>query len=431
MEVRNSSLLLFDRPPVQTDILGKYVQEYYPLNTLDTTGPLEFTIEGNTEEYIDVNDIRLYMQAKVTLADGSNVEASHKAALINLPISSLFRDVSLHIGATQIEGGQMNYPYLGYFASVLEFSHAAQKTHMRSHGWYRDTAGKFDTDTGNAGFDKRHAMIAGGKTFELQGPLFLNFFRQPQFLISNTEMRVKLMPSSPEFACNVFLAGTAVKIAFEKVILYVPKCKINPSVINGHAQGLAKQNAQYPLQHAEVTTFTIPKGHSSFQKDHLFPDQCPKLLLMALLENEAYNGQYNKNPFHFQHFNLSKLTLYHAGQIVNGYPFTPNYKKGLYLRDYMNMMDVIKYGNTEDSNGLTVEDFGKGYTIYAFDLTPDKSLGEQHRQAIISKDLRLDLTFAVPLPSTVNVLLYSVYDTLIEITQLRDVITHYGRSVGL
>ena len=211
----------------------------------------------------------------------------------------------------------------------------------------------------------------------------------------------------------------------------MPRIRINPSVINGHAQGLARKNAQYPLQHAEVTTFTIPKGQLSFQKDHLFPDQCPKLLLMAMIENEAYNGQYAKNPFHFQHFNLTNLTLYNGGQIVNGYPFTPDYKNGLYLRDYMNTMDVFKYGNTQDDNGLTKNDFGNGYTIYAFDLTPDKSLGEQHRQAIISKDFRLDLTFASALAQTVNVLMYCVYDTLIEITQLRDVISHYGRSVGL
>lgn len=431
MEVRNSSLLLFDKPAVQSDIQQHYVQKYYPINTLNATGPIEFVVEGNTEEYIDVNDIKLYIKAKVTLADGKNVEAAHKAALVNLPIATLFRDASLHIAGTQVEGGQMNYPYLGYFATAMEYSRGAQKTHMESLGWYKDTAAKFDSATDNTGYDKRHAMINDSKTFELYGPLYLNFCRQSQYLISNTPIRIKLLPSEPEFAFNVFVNATAVKITFESVVLHVPRLKVNPSVINGHAKGLATKNALYPMQHAEVTTFTIPKGQKSCTKEHLFADQAPKLLLVAMLENTAYNGDYAKNPFNFQHFNLSELALYHGGTTVNGYPFQPDFKAGHYVCDYMNVMDVFKYSNTQDDNGLTKFEFGNGYTIYAFDLTPDKSLGDAHRQVNFSKDFRLELKFTTVLPSTVNVLMYSVYDTSIEITQLRDVITHYGRSTGI
>ena len=96
------------------------------------------------------------------------------------------------------------------------------------------------------------------------------------------------------------------------------------------------------------------------------------------------------------------------------------------MQDYIQAMDVFKFTNTHDGNGLTMHEFGNGYTIYAFDLTPDKSLGDSHRQATSTKDFRLQLKFGTALPSTVNVLLYSVYDTAIEITKLRDVITHYS-----
>lgn len=430
MEIHNSSLLLFDKPAVQTDIQRSYVQKYFPLNTLNTTGPLEFVIQGNTEEYIDVNDIKLYIKATATLADGNKIEDKHKAALVNLPISTLFRDASLHIGATQVEGGQMNYPYLGYMSTVLEYASGAQNTHMQSMGWYKDAAGKLDSDADNPGFTARQKMITDKNLFELYGPLYLNFLRQSQYLLSNTGMRIHLLPSEPSFSFNVFAATTQVKIKFEEVVLYVPRVKVNPSVINGHAKGLQRRNALYPMQHHEVTTFTIPKGQLSCTKENLFADQAPKLLLVAMVENEAYNGAWNKNPFHFQHFNMNELALFHGGVLVNGYPFRPDFKNNLYVCDYMNAMEVFKYSNTQEDNGLTKEDFGNGYTIYAFDLTPDKSLGDSHSQANFSKDFRLDLKFEKALPSTINVLMYAVYDTAIEITALRDVITHYGRSTG-
>ena len=427
MEVKNSSLCLFDQPAVQTDFIRNQDVDYYPLTNVASGGPIEFTIPGSAEEYIDVNDIHLYILAKVTKADGSKIDsATDKVGLNNLPIAALFQDVSLTLGESQIEGGQMCYPYLGYFNTVMQFTPSAQRSHMRAMGWFKDEAGKFEDDS-NTGFVKRSALIKDSTKFELMGPLFLNFFRQSQYLLSQTSMRVKLLPSKPEFALNAYGATTDFKIAFEEVILYVPRYTLNPSVINGHATGLKRQNAIYPLQHCEVTTFTIPKGQQSYTKDRLFPDQAPKLLMIAMVDNDAFNGNVKKNPFHFQHFGLNKLALYRDGMSVPGRPFTPNFTSGKILRSYMHTMRIFNYPNTDDTNELTPEEFAKGYTIYAFDLTADKELHANHRQPITAKNLRLELFFEKATKDTINVLLYSVYDSSIEITQLRDVITHYTR----
>ena len=427
MEVKNSALCLFDKPSVQTDFIRNQTVDYYPLTNVESGGPIEFTIPGSSEEYIDVNDIQLYILAKIVRADGKPIESTtDKVGLNNLPIATLFQDVSLLLGDSQIEGGQMCYPYLGYFNTVMQFTPQAQQSHMLSMGWFKDEAGKFDKET-NSGFVKRSAMIKNSNSFELMGPLFLNFFQQSQYLISQTSMRIKLIPSKAEFALNAYGATKGFKIAFEEVILYVPRYTMNPSVINGHAMGLKRQNAIYPLHHTEVTTFTIPKGQQSYTKDRLFPDQAPKLLMIAMVDNDAFNGNLSKNPFHFQHFGLNKLALYRDGISVPGRPFTPDFANGKVLRSYMQTMRTFNYLNTDDTNGLTPEEFANGYSIYAFDLTADKEVNATHRQAITTKNLRLELFFGAATTETINVLLYSVYDSSIEITQLRDVITHYTR----
>ena len=427
MEVKNSSLCLFDKPGVQTDFISNYRKQYFPLNTLDTEGPIEFRIEGNADEYIDVNDIQLYVRAKVVKADGKAYDTSkEKVGLTNLPIASFFRDVTLHLGTKQIEGGQMNYPYLGYFPTVMQFSPAAQKSHMLAQGWFKDTAGKMDEDTDNKGYAERAKLMEAGKEFELMGPLFLNFCRQGQFLLPSVEMIMKFLPNEAEFVC-FSSTNTKVKIKFEAAILFVPRYKVNPSVIVGHNNGLKHQNALYPLQHAEVQTFTISAGMQSYNKDHLFPDQAPKLLLVGLVENAAFNGSYTKNPFNFQHFNLNKIALYREGSSIPGLPFEPNFKEGRYLQDYMNTVSVFKYNNSDETNGLTPFEFANGYTIYAFDLTADNEAGAEHRQIIKSHDLRLELSFENALKQSINVVMYCVYDSAIEITHMRDVITHNGR----
>ena len=427
MQVKNSSLCLFDKPAVQTDFINNTVSDYYPLSNVSAGGPFELLIPGSADQYIDVNDIQIYILAKVLKADGSNIDtATDKVALNNLPISTLFQDVSLNIEDKQIEGGQMSYPYLGYFNTVMQYTPAAQKSHMKSQGWYKDEAGHFDKET-NKGFQARAALIKDSKSFELMGPLFLDFYRQGQFVISQTKMRIKLIPSKPEFALNAYGSHKEFKIQFEEIVLYVPRYTLNPSVINGHAAGLKRQNALYPLLHTEVTTFTIPIGQKSFKKDRLFPDEAPKLLLIAMVDNDAYNGDIQKNPFHFQHFGLNSLTLYRDGVSVSGRSFTPDFNNNRALRSYMHTMQTFKYYNNDDTNGLTLNDFINGYTIFAFDLTADKDSSATHRQGHTTKNLRLDLAFDKATKETINVLLYAVYDSMIEITQQRDTITHYTR----
>ena len=425
MEYRSPSLCIFDKPGTQTDVLKSSVVDYYPVSSIGSGGPIEFHIPGNADDYVDCNDVSLYVKFKVLKADGKAITAADKVGLNNLGIATLFQDVSLILGETQVEGGQMCYPYRAYFNTVTQYQPNAQFSHMQAFGWIKDDAGKFNDET-NGGFVKRQALIAGSKECELMGPLYLDFLNQDRYLISQTDMRIKLTPSKPEFVLNAY--GTSdFKIKFTNVILYVNRVELNPSVINGHATGLNRHNAIYPLLHNEMITFTIPKGQQSYTKDRLFPDQAPKCLMIAMVENDAFNGNIKKNPFHFEHFDLRKIALYRDGNSIPGRPFTPDFDNEHYMRSYLHTMRTLGYYNTDDTNGLTLKMFGNGYTIYAYDLTPEKDITAPYNQGIMSKNLRLELFFKNPLPATINVLLFATYNSAIEVTKLRDVIPHYTR----
>ena len=175
MECKSSSLCIFDKPGTSTDIQRSYVVDYYPVSSVSSNGPIEFYIPGNAEDYIDVNDIKVYIKLKVTKGNGKDVEATDEVGLNNLPIATLFQDASLMLGETQIEGGHMNYPYYGYFNTVMQFQPDAQQSHLLAFGWYRDEAAKFDA-AANEGFKKRSELIGSSATIEFEGPLYFDFF---------------------------------------------------------------------------------------------------------------------------------------------------------------------------------------------------------------------------------------------------------------
>ena len=145
------------------------------------------------------------------------------------------------------------------------------------------------------------------------------------------------------------------------------------------------------------------------------------------MKNDAFNGDYTKNPFNFQHFDLNEIALFRNGNGVPGRPFTPDFTAGkdLYLRSYVNTMQTMGYFDTDDSNGLTFDEFNGGFAIYAFALTADNNVSAPYREVTTTSNLRIDLKFSAALPSTINLLLYALFDSSIEITQTRDVLPEY------
>lgn len=426
MSCKSSALCLFDEQDVQMDILGNVVTDFHPTNPISPFAPIEFLIRGTADDYIDLGDLRILLQLKIIKTDGSAWDGNDNVAFINQPISSVFQDVFLKIGNTQVEGGQHTYPYNGYLSSLLQFHPSAKNTHMQAWGWNEDTPGKFD-DKDNEGFDFRKQETEKGKVWEIMGPLFLDMTRQPRYLLPLTDLHLKLLPTKTEFVLHSLGGKKVYDYRIEKCVLYARRIHVMDTVISGHNKGLEKFNVKYPINHVDISTFSITKGISSYIKDGLFTSQVPKMVVVGLLDHDAFNGNMKKSPFNFQHFNINKIGLFRDGEMVPAQRFTPDYDNDFFMCAYNNTMDALNYFNTDDSNGMTIEHFLKGYNLYAFDLTPDATNQGPHRHLIKSGSLRLELGFSTPLPGAVTVMLFALIDAKIEITKMRDVIMSYSR----
>ena len=122
----NSGLVLFDDLPTSHAIQESGFTDYHPISTLDSGGPIEFVVTGTNEEYIDCNDIYLRILLRVTMNDGSAIDAGkHTVAFINSTLSSLFSDVTLILNDKQVEGGQQHYGYKSYILQLLQYPSSA------------------------------------------------------------------------------------------------------------------------------------------------------------------------------------------------------------------------------------------------------------------------------------------------------------------
>lgn len=423
----NSALCFFDTSPQQTDIISSRIVDYFPsTNIVGNDIPIQFDVTANADDYIDCQSIDLELCVQIKKTDGTNIDSKDKVGLINLPIASLFSDVTLSLNNKQIEGGDSSYPYGAYLYTLTQFQNQAKQTHLQAAGWFTDQSGKFD-DFANNGLKKRVELTADSAELHLKGPVYLDFFRQSRYLLSQVQMRLTFVRAKSKFALMSFGPAASYDVHITEAVLNVRRVKMNPTVINQHAVGLKNHNAIYPVNHSVLTTFTIPATTSSFDYPNLFPIALPKAVYIAFVENESFCGNFQKNPFHFQHFGITKLGLFADGNSVACKAYQPNFKENNFVREYCSTFMALDMFNTDDSNGITMDMYKNGYFYILYNLKADCDITGENVDVTKAGNLRLELTFADPLKVPVTGLLYAIYDSSIEITRLRDVLANYQR----
>ncbi|GBM41470.1 hypothetical protein AVEN_130936-1 [Araneus ventricosus] len=106
-ECVKSELELFHLLPTQTAMEnGKWI-EFHPLSNVFDGGPVEFHISGSGDEYLDLSQTQLYVQAKILKADGSpilkeittgdNASPETKIGPVNLFLHSLLSQVDVSL----------------------------------------------------------------------------------------------------------------------------------------------------------------------------------------------------------------------------------------------------------------------------------------------------------------------------------------------
>jgi len=378
-------------------------------------------------EYIDVNDTMLYIKAKIVKEDGGNLGANAEIAFANMPLSTLFADVQLSLNNQQVEGGNRTYPYRAYIATLLQHGAGSKREQLFAAGFAKDATTKFN-DKDNAAHVTRRAWSALSASKEFCGPLHLDFFQQSRYLLGGVDIRLRLIRSSTAFAVMQLqdpgTANVAIKVIIEKAVLYMRKVHISPSVINGHEAGLLKQNAIYPIQRCEVISHTIPSGSQTYDKGDLFRGQMPKLVVVGLVSNAAYAGDYAQNPFNFQHFDVTRVSLTREGENAVFKPFEPDFANAHCVREYMSLFQSMEYYNRDESCDITLADYVGGSTLYAFNLAADLAL-TGHAQPIREGNLRLELKFAANTGALINIIIWALFDSKIEITRTRNVLLDY------
>ena len=429
-ECCKSELDLFSVPPTQTSIEQATLVEYHPVSSLSDGAPIEFDISASGEDYIDLANSQLYVRMKITKADGSPIAQDEKVGPINNLLHSLFSQVDISLNGTQITDSSNTYAYRALIEDVLSYGSEAKKSHLTCSLYYKDEAGKMDTndpsagDLTNSGLITRSAYTAGGREIDMVGRLHADIFFQSRYMLNEVNLKIKLTRSKDSF-CLMSNEAEQYKIKILSAVMRIRKVKISPSVYLAHAKVLETAMAKYPIKRVICKTFTVPAGHLDFIQEKLFSGQLPTRLIIGCVNNRAFNGDYKTNPFNFQHFTATELSLYLDGQQTTIKPLVMDFANNLYVNAYMSMYTGSNQVNEDEGNHITRNDFANGYALYVFDLTPDLSECDSFNLTR-SGGVRLAMKFGAALTGTITVITFAEFENVIEIDKHRNTVFDFG-----
>lgn len=406
-----TELCLFDGAPAQTVIDSATFTDVFPSTSI--TGKhedIEFVINSNDTEYLDLNDTSLYLQLKIVRHDGTNIEESLQVLPTNFIMNALFADVQLSLNDTIVEGGDRMYAYKSTIESLFNFNEDAKRFQLMPMGF-------------SDAIDQRKAWCADSKTFELIGALRLDFLNQPKYLLPGIDVRIRLIRNKDEFVIQTQNANARPRLQISKAVMYVRRVKINPAVAMGHQMGLIKQNVLYPYTKSQTISYSIARGSLSYHKDNIFSAlRLPKFVIVGFVKSAAYNGSYQKNPYKFEHFGVNHVALLCNGQPI---PFCeayhPNFQDGLFLRDYfISIIQNPEMLNSNRNNGISAEAFKENRCFFTFNLTPDFDMASC--QPPRDGNLRLDVSFQDELAEAVNVIVYGIFDSEVQVGKNKQIL---------
>ena len=90
-----SELDLFTEPPTQMSVEHGCTMDYQPVSTLTDNEPFKFNIPGSGEDYIDLTNMFLHMDVKITAADGANDTDAAAIGPVNMLMHSLLSRVDV------------------------------------------------------------------------------------------------------------------------------------------------------------------------------------------------------------------------------------------------------------------------------------------------------------------------------------------------
>ena len=436
--VRNPYLDMFKVPPTDLSMSSRRFVRINPFNV--GINPVTFQVDPQ-EDLIDLKESYFEVGLSVKKDNGTNLLAADVIGLANNLVHTLFKQINVRLNGTLISPQTDTYHLKAFIEAVLNHDRDDGKTILAPEGWYNslDVPDDGDADEYTANVlnpahaehaalsDEKKALVLsriqflGGGRVTMRFRPYLEVFHLSKLLIPGVQIQIDMYFNDPILWTIRWDGARSLRLtqADVNVRLFLAQVRVAPSVHRDIANYLKSGKiATYPTVRGEIRTYSHPNDNRHFECSNPFHKQIPDRLVVALMEQAAFNGDVTKNPFSFKTFNVSSIK-----QLIRGeeYPYetlelqhdgTSKDQRG-YFR-FLQATGCLCRGK---GNMVLKDNWGhnKKCTLFVFDNTANGCLDSPVLNPKQSGEVRLVIDFDANPGANLTILLHGEFENLLEI----------------
>ena len=269
------------------------------------------------------------------------------------------------LGGKLISSATNTYAHRSILEVLLNYGKEAAESQLGCGLFCKDTAGQMEEmdisadPVLNTGLKTRSEWTKTNKIVELQGRIHSDLSDQEKLILNGVHLTVKLYRHKPEFCLLSSDTTPAYKIPIVDAILYVKRIELTPSVFNAINTVLNDKNARYAITRTTPKVFTAPRGQQSQHIDNAFLGEIPKHIAICMMDNDSYNRNYKKNPFNFEHYNLTQIGISVNGEEVPFKPLKLNLDYKLFVTAYNTLFSGTGKLHGNSGSNINREDYSE------------------------------------------------------------------------
>ena len=422
----HSGLSLFGTSEILVDFQRGYHEEIFTANSAD--GPvLEFDFQGAKTDIggtvIDLVNLFLKLEVKMKFVgrgDDDDV-TDKKPVFVNNLMHSLFQNVEVSLNGTPVSSANNLYPYKTLVEAELSHNASCKE------GWLRCQGYSFETNPGDISgveaFSNRKKLGENlTSKWSLYGRIADNFLADNhKFLLPGVEVRIRLHRAPDQFVL-VHEGGAKdsagdFSLQIVSASLLVHKLELKIETFLTIERMLSKKAAHYDFREMVPKSFLISSGVTMYYRDDLFNRAPISRLVLFLVPETSFSGNFETNPFHFQQMDLETVRINREGALVGA---TPLHLNDNLVRSYYNTLKAL--GFEHGGNGITLDNFNNHFCL-VFKLTADYHIEDNTiRPELTGARLGPELKFSKATTKPIRLILMGERRSIVLIDRNREVI---------
>ena len=394
-----SELSIFSVPPTQVAIESYYDVEYRPSASLESSSVHEVIVPAS-EDFTDLSQSMVHCSLEIQDSNGVSTEI---AKSVENFANSLFEQIDFFLGTINTSQATNMYHYQSYLEDLL-FRHPTKADYGRLES----------------------AQTLRGRV-DLYFRLHLPMCQQDRLLINGVPMIFRFTRSPDNFALHVTpKTSTPVtcKIKMRKLAVQLKRVKLFPDAQAGIISALNDSPAKYFIIRPEMKSFSIPKAILSATFENVFSGVLPRRVIIGFVDEAAFSGDINKDPYKFNDLNINQINLNVDGASIPNIPYTPSFPVNC-VREFVELYRVLGQDEGVPQLDLSFESYKDKTTLFAFDLGGGLG-GETGTLSLIRRGaVRVEVRMSTETSSSYKMIVFAQFDNLITIDKDRNVMLDY------